>query len=147
MTEQNTPGLTLPKKEFRFLDRAIKNTYGKGIEEIATVEPAFAFQAMRTGLTALFTRQGHRQLIRQTETQEGTLKTTGVIEREMDGEVAFTGSVAHAVDGVVDILISRYERSEADFVISVVRNPGLIGRLRKQEPVTEVVAVIPHSAE
>ncbi len=144
MTE-GTPGLTLPKKDLLYFDKAIKNTYGKSISEIAQTEPAFAFQAMRTGLTALFTRQGHRQLVQKTETTEGTLKTTAVVEREMDGEAAFTGSVSHAMDGVVDLLITRYESSEADFIISMVRSPGLIGRLRKQGPVTEVFAVIPHN--
>lgn len=147
MTEKKAPGLTLPKREFRFFDKAIKDTYGKGIGEIAQIEPAFAFQAMRTGLTALFTRRGHRQLVQQTETQEGALKTTGVVERELDGETTFTGSMAHAMDGIVDTLITRYENSEADFVISVVRNPSLLGRLRNKEAVTEVVAVIPHATE
>lgn len=147
MTEQKAPGLTLPKREFRFFDKAIKDAYGKGIEEIAQVEPSFAFQAMRTGLTALFTRRGHRQLVQQTETQEGTLETTAVTERELDGEAAFKGSVAHAMDGLVDTLITRYESSEVDFVISVVRNPSLIDRLRNREPSTQVVAVIPRSVD
>ena len=147
MTERKTPGLTLPKREFRFFDKAIKDAYGKSIGEIVQIEPSFAFQAMRTGLTVLFTRKEHHQLVQQTETQEGALKTTGVTEREMDGEAAFTGSVAHAMDGVVDTLIAKYEDSEEDFVISMVRNPGLIGRLRKQEPVTEVIAIIPHGTE
>ena len=147
MTERNIPGLTLPNREFRFFDKAIKDAYGKNIGEIAQVEPSFAFQAMRTGLTALFTRNGHRQLVQQTESQEGALKTTAVTERDLDGEAAFTGSVAHAMDGLVDNLVDRYKSSDADFVISVVRYPGLIGRLRNREPVTEVVAVIPHSIE
>ena len=147
MTEQESPGLTLPEREFRFFDNAIKSAYGKGIEEIAQVEPSFAFQAIRTGLTALFTRRGYRQLVQQTDTQEGTPETTAVTERKLDGETAFTGSVAHAMDGLVDALVIRYESSEADFVISLVRNPSLIGRLRNQEPATEVVAVIPHTFE
>ena len=145
MTEE-TPGLSLPYRQFRYFDKSIKHTYGKGIGEIAQIEPSFAFQAMRTGLTALYTRRGARKLIQQTETQDGTRITTGVVEREMDGEAAFVGTVARAMDGIVDTLIIGYESSEADFVISVLRNPGLIGRLRKQEPVTEVVAVIPRSA-
>ena len=147
MTERMTPGLTLPEKDFRFFDKAIVGAYGKSIEEIAQVEPSFAFQAMRTGLAALFTRRGHRELVQQTETQEGKLETIATTERELDGETAFTGSVSHAMDEVVDRMVTVHESSEEDFVIRVVHSPGLIGRLRKKEPTEEVVAVIPRTTD
>lgn len=147
MSEYTAPGLTLPAKDYKYFDKAIKETYGKGIGEIAQVEPSFAFQAMRTGLTAILTRRGQRELVHQIHTQEGLLKTTAVIERKLDGESAYIGSVAHAMDEIVDKLVIKHEYSEADFVISVVRKPGLIGRLRNREPIIEAVAVIPSSVE
>lgn len=143
MNERKEPGLTLPKSHFRYFDRAIRANYGKGIAEIAQVDPVFAFQAMRTGLTALFTRRGHRELIQQTEMADAELKTTAVTNRELDGEAAFTGSVGHAMDGLVDTLIARYESSEQDFVIKVVGNRSLMDRIRHREPVPQVVATIP----
>ncbi len=146
MNERKAPGLTLPKREFRYFDKAVRANYGKSIAEIVQVEPAFAFQAMRTGLTALFTRSGHRELVQQTETTDAELKTTAVINRELDGEAAFSGSVGHAMDGVVDTLIARYESSDQDFVISVLGNRSLMDRIRRREPVPQVVATIPQSS-
>ena len=116
------------------------------IAEIARIEPSFAFQAMRTGLTALFTRNGHRELVQQTETKNTELKTTAVTNRELDGEVAFSGSVGYAMDGLVDTMIARYERSDQDFLISVVSNRSLMDRIRHREPVPQVVATIPQSS-
>lgn len=147
MTEKAKPGFSLPAKEFGVFDEAVKKAYGKGIAEIAQAEPAFAFQAMRTGLKALFARKGHRQLVEQTEAKDGTRATTAVTDRSLDGETAFTGSLANAMDDVVDRMVVAYEGSGEDFPISVVRDPGLIGRLLSQQPTEEVVAVIPQPTE
>lgn len=145
MSENVETGLTMPEDHYRYLDRSIKKTYGKDIGEIAQIEPAFAFQALRTGLTSLFTRKGQRGLMQQTETASQEVITKGVIDRDLDGEDAFVGATATAMDTLVDKLISRYEGSEVDFAISVVRNRSLIERLRGRDPVTEVVAVIPRN--
>lgn len=137
------------QREFKFFDKAIKGTYGKGIGETAQVDPAFAFQAMRIGLTALYTRRRHRQLVQQIQPSTVGVEpiTTSVTDRRQDGETAFSGSVAHAMDGLVNTLETNYKNSEADFVISIVRNPGLIDRLRNRGPQTEVVAIIPHGVD
>ncbi len=144
MTERALTGLTLPKKQFKVVNKAIKDSYGMDIEEIAAVEPSFAFDALRTGLTALFTRRGHRELVQTTGTKDEKLVVTAVTEREMDGEAAFVGSVAHATNGMVDALVGRYERNEADFAIAVTSHRGFIGRLLKLEPTTEIAAIIPY---
>ena len=103
---------------------------------------------MRTGLTALFTRQGHRELIQQTAPEAGSdaePKTTAVTNRELDGETSFSGSVGHAMDGLVNTLVARYESSDEDFVISVIGNRSLMDRIRHREPVPQVVATIPQN--
>ena len=147
MTEKARPGFTLPAKEFGVFDAAIKGTYGKGIAEIAQAEPAFAFQAMRVGLKALFSRRGHGQLVEQSEDKEGSRETVAVTDRSLDGETAFAGTLTRAMDDIVDRMVTVYEESDADFPISVVHKPGLIGRLLNQQPTEEVVAVIPQPTE
>jgi hypothetical protein len=147
MAEQDGPGLRLPEKEFGFFDGAIREAYGMSIGEIAeTQEPMFAFLAIHTGLTALFSREKYNKLVQKIETPDGT-QTTAVTGRNMDGETAFTGSVEHAMYGVMDGVLAKYESSEADFVISVVRTPGLLRKLRGQRSTIEVVAVIPHNPD
>jgi len=104
---------------------------------------------MRTGLTAVFTRQGHRELIQQTVPQvdpDAEPNTIAVTNRELDGETAFKGSVESTMNGLVDMLIAKYEASDKDFVISVVRNGSLMDRIRHRKPVPQVVAVIPQSS-
>jgi hypothetical protein len=142
MEENAAPGIRMHEEEFGIFNAAILDAYETDISAIIQIEPLFAFQAIRTGLTALFTREGFGQLVQTVETPEEST-TTGMTERSVDGETAFNETAERVVDVVVDRLVAIYKSSEDDFEIRVIRNPDAIG----QEPVTEVVAVIPHTPE
>src|SRR4051812_49110229 len=122
MEENAAPGIRMHEEEFEIFNAAILDAYETDIGAIIQIEPLFAFQAIRTGLTALFKREGFGQLVQTVETPEET-PTTRITERSMGGDTAFDETVGHVVDAVVDRLVAIYESSEDDFEIRVIRNP------------------------
>ena len=146
MTESQKVGLVLPWRHYRSLDRAVRREFGESIGQIAEHDPLGAFDALSFGMKALYTRRGRTELVQQTVDSNDTTTNTGVVNRELDGEQAYSGAVGHATSGLVGGLVERYLEGAEDFAIQVNKDPSYIGKLLGRQPVQEIVAVIPRQA-
>lgn len=140
MLEKDVPQplyVTLEASEGNKFCRAVEETYGKGMQEIADIDPNFAFHALSTGFRALASKDRQRLVW---ESKGGTT----VVDRREDGAQAFDGLVSLATDGLVIRLAERFVREERDLVIRTIKYPGFLGRLFRQSPATKTIATIHH---